>query len=128
MSFDEWFLERARVSSKRHTRITMDDKMLFFQQLASLVSSGTPLFQSLELCGQQSLSTKLESRIRDIASHVAAGMTLESAMAQHLDVFEAHWVALIGTGEMSGKMGQILCDLNEQIRQARETMRKITAP
>ena len=126
MSVDDWFLERARVSSKRHTRITIDDKMLFFQQLASLVSSGTPLLQSLELCAQQSLSTKFETLIQGVARGVAAGSTLESAMAQHLNVFEPHWVALIGTGEMSGKMGDVLCDLNEQIRQSRETMRKIS--
>jgi type IV pilus assembly protein PilC len=41
-------------------------------------------------------------------------------------VFEDHWIALIATGEASGKMEQVLHDLNEQIRDTQETKRKIT--
>lgn len=126
MTIVDWLLSRARVSSKRHTRITMDDKMTFFQQLSSLVTSGTPLLQSLEMCAEQTLSTRMGDIIRDLSGCVAGGATLEGSMNQHGNVFEPHWVALIGTGEVSGKMGQVLRDLNEQIRESRETSRKIT--
>ncbi|MCA9263817.1 MAG: type II secretion system F family protein [Planctomycetales bacterium] len=126
MTVDDWFLQRARVTSKSHRRITMDDKMTFFQQLSSLVTSGTPLMQSLELCAEQTLSTRLAEIVRDLAACVAGGSTLQAAMSQHPNVFEPHWTALIGTGEVSGKMGQVLTDLNEQIRESRETSRKVT--
>ena len=126
MSLNTWLLDRARVSSKRHSRITIDDKMTFFQQFASLVSSGTPLLQSLELCAGQNQSTKMETVIQDLAGMVAGGSTVGAAMSEHKNVFEPHWIALIGTGEVSGKMAQVLDDLNVQIRSSRETMRKVT--
>ena len=41
MAFEDFFLARARVDSRRHRRISLDDKVTFFQQLAALVASGT---------------------------------------------------------------------------------------
>ena len=49
MAFEDKFIARARVSSKPHKKITLDDKMSFFHQLATLVSSGTPLLQALQI-------------------------------------------------------------------------------
>ena len=46
MAFEDWFVAHARVSSKPHKAITLDDKMMFFQQLGTLVASGTPLWTS----------------------------------------------------------------------------------
>ena len=46
-------------------------------------------------------------------------------MADHRDVFEDHWIELIGVGEVTGKMAMVLCDLNIQIRESTETRRKV---
>ncbi len=126
MALDDWLLARARVASKDHKRITMDDKMTFFQQLSTLVSSGTPLFESIQLAGQQSQSSQMRTVLEDVAARVAAGCSFRDGLADCGDVFEPHWVELIGTGEISGKMDMVLCDLNQQIRDSRETLRKVT--
>lgn len=104
----------------------MDDKMTFFQQLSALVSSGTPLLRSLELCAEQTQSARLRTVLRAVAGRISAGCTLHAALADHPNLFEDHWLALIGTGEAAGKMGPVLCDLNTQIRETRDTLRKIS--
>ena len=43
MSFDDWVSDHARLSSTPHSGVRMDDKMAFFHQLSTLISSGTPL-------------------------------------------------------------------------------------
>ena len=126
MALDDWLLSRARISGKQHKRVTIDDKMTFFQQLASLVSSGTPLLQAVQVAAAQTQSTRFRAVLEDVAARVSAGVSLEHAMANHPDIFEGHWVSLIGTGEVSGKMDQVLADLNNQIRETRETMRKLS--
>ena len=126
MALEQWLLGHARVSGKQHQRIKMDDKMSFFQQLATLVSSGTPLLESLRIAGQQNQSTRLRAILSDVAGRVAAGCSLHDAMAEYRHVFNDHWVELIRTGEMTGKMDLVLCDLNQQIRESGETRRKIT--
>ena len=40
-------------------------------------------------------------------------------------VFEHHWIEIIRTGEITGQMGPVLLELNKQIREARETRRKV---
>ena len=50
MAFDDWVIEHARVSSSLHKRVNMDDKMTFFQQLSTLICSGTPLLQTSFPC------------------------------------------------------------------------------
>jgi type IV pilus assembly protein PilC len=126
MAFEDWFLAHARVSSKEHKRITLDDKMMFFQQLATLVSSGTPLLEAIRLAAQQSQSVRMRHVLEAVAGRVAAGCSLREVLTDYRDVFEDHWIELVGVGEISGKMGMVLCDLNQQIRESRQTRRKIT--
>jgi type IV pilus assembly protein PilC len=126
MAFEDWFIEHARVSSKQHRKVTLDDKLTFFQQLATLVSSGTPLLQAIQICAQQTQSNRLREVLDEVATRVSSGSSLYAAMANYPDVLERHWIEVVGTGEISGTMGAVLIDLVEQIRQTRETRRKIT--
>ncbi len=125
MPFEDWFIARARVSSKPHKGITLDDKMTFFQQLSTLINSGTPLLQALRTCSEQNQSLKMQEVLRDISSRVAGGSSLHAAAGMHDNVFEHHWIGVIRTGEITGQMGEVLLELNEQIREARATRRKI---
>lgn len=126
MAFEDWFIARARVSSKAHRAVTMDDKMTFFQQLSTLISSGTPLMQAITICADQSQSTKMRQILEEIGGRIAAGSPLYSAAANYPQLFEPHWIEVIHTGEITGKMGIVLLDLNKQIRESRETKRKLT--
>lgn len=125
MAFEDWCIEHARVAIKRHKKIAMDDKMTLFQQLSTLVSSGTPLLESIQLAAEQSQSSEMRAILEEVAARVAAGCSLHAAAATYPGVFEHHWIELIRTGEITGKMGPVLLDLNQQIRESRETRRKL---
>jgi type IV pilus assembly protein PilC len=84
------------------------------------------LLQALQTTAQQTQSLRLRDVLEDVAARVSAGSSLNGALMGHRRVFEDHWIALIGTGEASGKMEQVLNDLNDQIRDTQETKRKIT--
>jgi type IV pilus assembly protein PilC len=125
MALEDWCLAHARTSGKQHKRVALDDKMAFFQQLATLVSSGTPLMEAISISAEQTQSTRLRAILQETVGRLAAGSSLHAVLADHRDIFEDHWVEVIGTGEVSGKMGMVLCELNQQIRESRETRRKI---
>ncbi len=72
MTFERWVISHARVSSKIHKKIAMDDKMSFFQQLSTLVVSGTPLLQALRICSGQSQCSRMAETLEDIADRVAS--------------------------------------------------------
>jgi type IV pilus assembly protein PilC len=126
MTFEEWVIAHTRVASKPHKKVALDDKMTFFQQFSTLICSGTPMLQALRICTEQNQSTRLRQIIDEMANRVAAGSSLHAAAAQFPNVFEHHWVEVIRTGELTGKMGPVLLELNKQIRESRETRRKVT--
>ncbi|OYP29392.1 type II secretion system F family protein [Rhodopirellula sp. MGV] len=125
MSLDRWFLKRARTASQKHRRANLDDKMTFFQQLGSLLSSGTPLLQAIRLAAAQNQSVTLSQAMDDVADRVASGTRLHIAMQSSSDLFPMHWNAMIATGEATGKLDEVLADLNQQIRELADTRRKV---
>lgn len=125
MGFEEWAVAHARMSSKPHNPAKLDDKMSFFQQLSTLVCAGTPLLQAIRICAGQTQSVKLRKVLDEIVGRVASGSSLNAAAAGYPAVFEHHWVEVIRTGEVTGKMGTVLLELNREIREARETRKKV---
>jgi type IV pilus assembly protein PilC len=125
--FEEWVVSHARVSKKPHNKATLEDTLTFFHQLSTLVSSGTPLLQALKIATGQCESTKFRAILEQITSKVAAGSSFNGAAAAFPDQFEFQWIEAIRTGEITGKMAMVLTELNKQIRDSRETKRKVKA-
>jgi type IV pilus assembly protein PilC len=125
MAFDQWVVAHARISKKPHGAAKVEDTLAFFHQLATLVSSGTPLLQALKIGAAQCESYKLQAVLEQITAKVAAGSTFHAAAAVFPQIFEFQWLEAIRTGEVTGKMAQVLIELNKQIRDSRETKRKV---
>jgi type IV pilus assembly protein PilC len=125
MALEDWLIAHARVSSKPHKKIRLDDKMTFFQQLSTLVSSGTPLLQAVQISARQNQSLKMQRVLDEMAGRVAAGSSVHAAAASYPHVFQHHWIEVIRTGEITGQMSLVLLELNKQIRESRETQRKV---
>ncbi len=113
------------MSSKPHQKAKLDDKLSFFHQLSTLVSSGTPLLQALKICAGQNQSVKLRTALAEIVNRVGAGSSMYTAAAAYPNLFDHHWIEVIKTGEVTGKMAAVLEELSKQIRESRETRRKV---
>ena len=127
MPFEEWVVAHARVAKRPHKAAKLEDTLTFFHQLSTLVSSGTPLLQALKIASTQCESIKLRTILELITAKVAAGSTFHTAAAAYPHIFEFQWIEAIRTGEVTGKMAQVLVELNKQIRDSRETKRKVKA-
>lgn len=122
-----WLLAHARVSGKIHAKIKGEDKLAFFQQLATLIKAGCPLLEALQLCAGQCQSSKLAAVIKGLADRVAAGSALNVAAADHPKIFEAHWIQVIKTGESTGQLATVLGQLTQHVRDAREARGKLVS-
>ncbi|MDX2036777.1 MAG: type II secretion system F family protein [Isosphaeraceae bacterium] len=127
MSLEEWLIAHARVKSKIRKGMTFDDKLTFFHQLATLVNAGTPLLRAIQIVSEQTESLGMRKLLTEIAARLSSGSSFHSAAADYPKVFERSWVEVIRTGEITGKMGHVLIELNKQVREARATQRKVRA-
>ena len=127
MNFEEWVVDHAKISADPHKGAKLEDTLTFFHQLSTLVSSGTPLLQALKIGAEQCESIKLKAILEQIVWKVSAGHSFHDAAAAFPQVFEFQWIEAIRIGEVTGKMAMVLTELNKQIRESRETKRKVKA-
>jgi type II secretory pathway component PulF len=115
------------LKSKKHKGIKADDIIAFFQQLTTLLVAGTPLLRSIQVAGSQSESLKLIALIRQIASEVSSGCTLNEAMTHHPKIFEYQWIEMIKAGERSGTLAETISELTVYIKTRRAVRGKVVS-
>jgi general secretion pathway protein F len=88
------------------------------RQLAGLVSSGLPLERALSSLSDEAEQENEHHLVATLRAEVNGGSTFARALAQHPQEFSNIFVGVIGAGEQSGNLGQVLerlaDDLEEQ--------------
>lgn len=89
-------------------------RVIFSRQLATLVSAGLPLIQSLNSVHEQTTNKTLKAVINEIIAEVEAGTPLAKAMGNYPNVFDQVYVSLVAAGETSGTLDKSLERLADQ--------------
>ena len=79
----------------------------FSRTLSTLVESGVPLMQSLEIAGPTAGNVIVEEGIRDVMRSVGEGMPLAAAL-KDAEVFPHIAIAMVESGEKSGTLPAML--------------------
>jgi general secretion pathway protein F len=91
---------------------------IWTRQIAGLVSSGLPLERALTALTDESEDVRQRHLLASLRAEVNAGSTFAKALSQHPREFSSIYAAVIGAGEQSGSLGQVLerlaDDLEEQ--------------
>lgn len=107
--------------------IKLDEKLLFFQLLASMIGAGLPIIDALNLLINQTNNKKLKNVITDMRTQIESGESLASAMRNNDDVFDEATCSVVEAGEKSGKLNAILKELVAQYEQISSLTKKIKA-
>lgn len=99
--------------------------VIFTRQFATMINSGLPLVQSLDILAKQSENQKLRRVIEDVLYEVESGQTLADALRQHEDVFPALYTNMVAAGEAGGILDTILLRLAVFLEKAESLRRKI---
>lgn len=117
--------EDGGIIAKLKGRITTKDKIVFTRQLATLISAGLPLAQSLHTASEQTENKKLQSIAQDITALIEGGKTLTESFSKYPEVFDAVFLALVGAGENSGTLDESLQRIADQQEKDAAIMSKI---
>lgn len=79
----------------------------FSRNLGTMLRSGVPILQSLEIVGETSGNTVIEKAARDVQESVRRGESLAGPLAQH-SVFPPMVVQMLAVGEDTGAMDTML--------------------
>ena len=77
------------------------------RQLATMLSAGVTLIQSIDMIAQGHNNVKMRKMLSDISGEVKAGNPLSNSLRKHPDQFDDLYCDLVETGEQSGALETI---------------------
>lgn len=113
------------LSSLTIGRVGLKDFVPFCQQFAALVRAGVTVIQSLEILTAQSSNKALKKALEKVTADVREGTSLQEAFGRHPKAFPGAFVNLIGVGEFSGELENVLERLADFYEKERTTRQKI---
>ncbi len=99
--------------------------MIFTRQFATMINSGLPLVQSLDILAEQTENTALRKTIQEVLYDVESGHTLADAMGRHPKIFTELFVNMVAAGEAGGILDTILLRLATFLEKNDALIRKI---
>jgi len=110
---------------KNFTLIPSGEKVLFAEELATLINAGVPIDQALGILESQTSNKKLKDTISHLSRDVQGGLSLSSSLAKYPDVFSTVFVNMTKAGEVGGTLDEALTNLAEQLAKDHELVAKI---
>jgi len=107
------------------TGVKTRDIVIFTRQFATMINSGLPLVQSLDILGEQTENPALRKCIQETLYDVESGHTLADAMGKHPKVFSELFVNMVAAGEAGGILDTILLRLATFLEKNDALVRKI---
>lgn len=89
-------------------RITRKDIVMFSRQLAIMFKSKVSLVESLRVLASQTKKANLKEKILKISEQVEGGTSFSQALARYPKIFSSFYIAMVKSGEASGKLSEVL--------------------
>ncbi len=105
--------------------VTEKDRVLFTRQFATLINSGIPIVQALEVQANQQENPYFGKLLKEIKQDVESGSTLAEAMKKHPKLFDRLYVNMIAAGELGGILDGVMNRLAAYMEKAQRLKRKV---
>ncbi len=108
INYDKVKKQSVSIFSNKDKPIKPIDIAFFTRQMATMMRSGVPLLQGLDIVGQGAEKAKLKKLIYDIRADVNGGSDLSTALSRFPQYFDDLYVSLVAAGEQSGSLEAML--------------------
>jgi len=122
VSINETKKKKMTAASKK---VKLDDIVIFSRQLATMVDSGIPLVQALDILYDQIEKPNFKQVVATIRDDVEVGSGFSEALMKHPAVFSPLYINMVKAGESSGALDDILDRLAAYLEKANALQRKV---
>ena len=116
---------REAKKAKRGVRVPTRDIVIFTRQFATMINSGLPLVQALDILAQQTENKALSEVTKQVVYDVESGHTLADALSKHPKAFTQLYVNMVAAGEAGGILDTILLRLAVFLEKNDAIVRKV---
>ena len=90
------------------SRIKAKDIAIFSRQIATMMKSGVPLVQSLEIIGNGQKNVRMKNLVEAVRTDIEGGSSIYEAMSKHPIYFDELYRNLVRAGESAGVLETVL--------------------
>ncbi len=119
-------VSRLQVKKKKK-KIKIDDIVIFTRQLATMIDSGVPVVQALDILAEQMDNYAFKEIIEDVYNGVEGGANFSDSLEKHKKVFSTLYVSMVRAGEISGELNTILDRLATYLEKSAALRKKVKA-
>ena len=116
---------REQRKRKKGGRVPIRDTVVFTRQFATMVNSGLPLVQALDILARQTENKTLSEVTKQVVYDVESGNTLADALAKHPNAFSQLYVNMVAAGEAGGILDTIMLRLATFLEKNDAIIRKV---
>jgi type IV pilus assembly protein PilC len=119
--------KRTPLFDSKNKKITSADITMLSRQLATMIASGIPLVQSLQIEAKSQNNRQMNALINNIKVDIETGLTLTEALSKHPNYFNGLFCNLVEAGEQSGTLDVLLDNLathKEKIETVKKKIKK----
>jgi type IV pilus assembly protein PilC len=117
--------EQSKAKQKTGGSVSMRDIVIFTRQFSTMINSGLPLVQALDILSKQSENKALQAVTRQVVFDVESGHTVADALAKHPKAFSDLYVNMVAAGEAGGILDTILMRLATFMEKNDALVRKV---
>ncbi|PID46630.1 MAG: type II secretion system protein GspF [Proteobacteria bacterium] len=115
------------LKARRAGNVKPADVALITRQLATLISSGSPLEEALAMTARQSERRSLRHVMSAVRSRVMEGHSLAAGLSTFPSVFSSMYTATVSAGEQSGHLDAVLDRLADYTESRQEIQQKMSS-
>ncbi|MDO8668072.1 MAG: type II secretion system F family protein [bacterium] len=110
---------------KRFTTIPISEKLFFVQYLGIMLKAGISLSIALKTLAKQTKNKRFSGVINEISKNVEKGTSFTESLRPHEKIFGQLFVNMVESGEISGKLEEVLKKLYVQFKKNHELVSKV---
>jgi len=111
--------------SGRKTRVTLDELTIFSRQLATLIESGIPVVNSLDILSEQVENKGFHDVLDNVKESVNTGLSFYDALGRHPRTFPPLLVSMVRAGETSGMLDVVLDRVSAYMEKSNTLQKKV---
>jgi type IV pilus assembly protein PilC len=106
-------------------KVETKDIVIFTRQFATMIDSGLPLVQCLDILSSQQENKTFKEVLLKVKENVESGSTFADSLGRHPKVFDQLYVNLVAAGEVGGILDTILNRLAAYIEKSMKLKKQI---
>ena len=119
------FIDVLKAMLPRNSLLNVSQKVAFYRLLATMVNAGIPLMRSLSILEKQEKNKKAKLLIASVLGSIRQWLPFSAALGLYPHTFGETELALIESGEKTGRLNGALLQLADQVEKVASITRKV---